>query len=128
MTRFGKVFLIFALMGVLVACSRSHPPAISPAVDRLVATNRFREMVSITLTGSEAARIADAVSSATKDPTPYPDIKDCQIQFYHGTNLLRVIYLQHRVFLLGDIQYDDSSGVLARFYAKWQINSFIPAQ
>ncbi len=94
------------------------------APDRLVVTNRFREAVSITLAAAETARLADAVARATEDPTPYPDIKDCQVQFYLGTNLLRVIYLQDRVFLLGATQYSDSSGVLAAFYAKWQTDSF----
>ena len=98
------------------------------AADRLVATNRFRDAVSITLAGAEAARISAAVASATEDVTPYADIKDCQIQFYHGTNFLRVVYVQDRVFLLGATQYSDSSGVLAAFYAKWQTDSFRPAQ
>jgi len=98
------------------------------AADRLVVTNRFRDAVSITLAGAEAVRIADAVASATVDAASYDDIKDCQIQFYHGTNFLRVIYVQDRVFLLGATQYSDSSGVLAALYAKWQNDSFKPAQ
>ena len=126
MTRFAKSLLGFGLLGVLVACSRSHPPTIARAADRLVVTNRFREAKSITLAGPEADRIADAVASATEDPTPYPDIKDCQIQFYDGSNLLRVIYVQERIFSLGATQYSDSSGVLAAFYAKWQTDSYIP--
>jgi len=126
--RLVQNLLGLALLGVLVACSRSHPPTMAHSADRLIATNRFRDAVSITLAGAEVARISDAVASAKEDVTPYADIKDCQIQFYHGTNLLRVIYVQDRVFLLGATQYSDSSGVLAAFYAKWQTDSFRPAQ
>jgi hypothetical protein len=126
--RFAQSFLSFAFLGALVACSHLHPPTMAHAADRLVVTNRCREAQSITLAGPEAARIAVAVASATEDSTPYPDIKDCQIQFYDGSNLLRVIYVQDRVFLLGATQYSDSSGVLAAFYAKWQTDSSKPTQ
>ena len=128
MTRFVQSLFSIALLGVLAACSRSHPPTTPHAADRLTATNRYRESVSITLAGPDAVRIAKAVASSTEDPTPYADVKDCEIQFYTGTNLCRVIYVQDRVFLLGATQYSDSSGVLAAFYAKWQTDSFRPAQ
>jgi hypothetical protein len=70
-------------------------------------TNRYKDAVSITVTGAEVDRIAGAVASSTKDETPYADIKDCQIQFYLGTNLLREIYVQDRVFSLGSTEYSD---------------------
>ncbi len=116
--------LYLAFVGALTACSRAHPPEIQYKPDRLVVTNRYRAAVSITVTGAEAARIADAVGSSTEDHDAYPDVKDCQIQFYYGTNLVRVIYVQDRLFQLGATQYSDPSGVLAAFYAKWQTNSF----
>jgi hypothetical protein len=128
MTRFVQSLLSIALLGGLTACSRSHPPTVPHAADRLIATNRYRESVNITLAGADAVRIAEAVASSTEDPTPYADIKDCEIRFYSGTNLFRVIYVQDRVFSLGATQYSDSSGVVAAFYAKWQTNSFKPAQ
>ena len=51
---------------------------------------------------------------------------DCQIQFYGGSNLLSTVYVQGRIFVLAETQYNDSSGVLAAFYAKRQRESYVP--
>jgi hypothetical protein len=92
--RVVRTLLSVALLGALSGCSRSHPPSIAQEPDRLVVTNRYGSALSVTVTGAEVARIANAVASLTEDQTAYPDIKDCQIQFYRGSDLLRLIYVQ----------------------------------
>lgn len=126
MRSFVKLSIILLLLAVLYGCSRAHPPGTFTQVDRLVATNRFRASIGVTITGPEAKRVASAVASSTPDDTPYLSIMDCQIQFYGGTNLQSTVYVQGRIFVLGETQYSDLSGVLKAFYAKWQRESYVP--
>ena len=59
-----------------------------------------------------------AVASARQDRLPASSIFDWDVEFYAGTNFLTVIHLQDRVFMLGDKQYIDDTGVLTKFWQK----------
>jgi hypothetical protein len=83
--------------------------------DRLVATNHGTG-VALSLSGAEAKKVAQAVSSAKRDRNHYAAMFHWEIRFYSRSNLAATIRLQDRVFRSNGAQYSDETGVLKDFY------------
>ena len=107
--------MVFALCG----CSKpSHPPAVISTADRVVVvTNRYHTL-ELTVSRDEAGGLSRAVAQSKQDRLPASAIFDRDLEFCAGTNILAVIHLQGQVFMLGDTEYSDDTGVLAAFYRK----------
>ena len=107
----------------LCGCSKAtHMPAeisrqLSTADRVVVATNRFHAFGSA-IAGEDVSRLTKAVASARQDSLPASASFDWDLEFYAGTNFLTVIHLQDRVFMLGDTQYIDDTGVLTTIWQK----------
>jgi hypothetical protein len=120
-----KYHATFWSLMILAFCGCSKPAHLPPEVSKQLATadcvfittNRFHASGSV-ITGREVSKLANAVASARLDRLPAAAIFDWDVEFYAGTNFLTVIHLQGRVFMLGEKQYVDDSGVLATFWQK----------
>jgi hypothetical protein len=119
--KYRTTFWSLMILG-LCGCSKpTHLPAdisqrLSTA-DHIVVTNHSRAFGTDVL-GAEVGSLAKAVASAKQDRFPASAMFDWDIEFYTGTNFLTVIHLQDRVFMLGDTQYSDDTGVLKTFWQK----------
>ena len=83
--------------------------------DRVVAS-MSEGTASITLTGENARKLAEAVSSAKRERPPLgmadACIYDVRITFFQGTNVLGDILSCNRLFMVGGRKYRDESGVI----------------
>jgi len=87
--------------------------------DHIIVTNDLQAGLAYTATGEEVARLVKAVTMAKEDVRWRTQaIFNWNIQFYAGTNRLGDIHLQSEVFMIGDKEYTDYSGVLKAFWQK----------
>jgi len=86
--------------------------------DRVVVVTNHFHAFGATITCLDASRLTKTVTSARQDRLPADAVFDWDVEFYAGTNFLTVIHLQDRVFMLGNSQYIDDTGVLRDFWQK----------
>jgi hypothetical protein len=88
--------------------------------DRVVVT-MLRTPVSITITGEDARRLVQAVSSAKRERLPwgtaYACIFDVRVTFFEGTNALGEILSCMGLFIVSGKKYHDDTGTLVTLAA-----------
>ncbi len=118
--RFG--LLVLGALMVIGFLLRSTLPIFARRIadaDRVVATMwpSAHSPAKITLTGTEARRIIQAVSSAKRERPPWgmddACIYDVWVTFFQGTNELGRIETCSSLFILKGKKYREDSGVLA---------------
>jgi hypothetical protein len=98
-------FKLFPLAGLAKRIARA---------DQVVAS-RYPYRVSLTVTGEDAARVIQAVSSAKRDMRRFGGTFMTRTRFLSGTNFLGDIQASSSdLFLAGDIQYSDRSDTVRR--------------
>jgi hypothetical protein len=73
--------------------------------------------VSLSLTGEDAKRVVQAVSSGRADRRVYSNMWLVTVRFFGGTNVLGEILTDGTLFLADGRQYKDASGVLDELVA-----------
>ena len=113
---------IFAAMGLFVPVQeriddlhlRKFAERIA-ATDRVVATRQTypsHKVTSLSLTGEDARRIVQAISSGRANRSADMAMSPPRVTFFHGTNVLAEIMTSSTLFSAGGRHYEDSSGVL----------------
>ena len=104
---------------VFFGCSKpAHPPPQISTADRIVVATNQIHALNLAVTGDEASKVVKALAASKEDKASYSAMFDWDLQLYAGTNLLTVVHFQDRIFMLGNTQYVDNTGVLAAFYKK----------
>ena len=87
------------------------------ATDRIVATKQTyssHKMMSLSLSGEDARRVVQAISSARANRSLVMVQSPPEVMFFHGTNVLAEIIAGSTLFSADGRHYKDSSGVLDR--------------
>jgi hypothetical protein len=83
--------------------------------DHVTLVNDFGN--AITTTNRETiAKIIQAIRSAKRDNHPYKAMYRARLRFHLGTNLLKEVRFQDRVFLIQGQQYNDATDLLGKAY------------
>lgn len=120
--------LMLLLAGMVSGCQSSpmsgdHPTKLASLIagaDHIIITNRLANSepryrgFSLTISGDEARKIVQAVSSS-QHCGPTDSIFDWDLQFYRETHFLAVIHLQGSHFVFEGEEYSDGR-VLERLY------------
>jgi hypothetical protein len=124
-----RIFALIALLALFSGCKNSPARSSNPPVklanliagaDHIIITNRLAGTVtryrgfSLTVSGIEARKIVQAVSSA-EHSAPTDSIYDWDLQFFRDTHLLADIHLQGSHFVFEDEEYFDGR-TLERLY------------